>query len=70
MIAFPTATRKSAFIAGITLVVFIAGLEALAHFELLPAGASEKEMFPVVAAYFFITVLLFIVDVKSFCHAN
>jgi len=29
MVAFPTATRKSAFITGISLVVFIAALEAL-----------------------------------------
>ncbi|WP_130459010.1 hypothetical protein [Azospira oryzae] len=66
MLAFPTATRKSAFITGISLVVLIAVLEALEHFEVLPAGSSEKGMFPVVAAYFFISVLLFVIDVKSF----
>lgn len=70
MFSFPTATRKSAFVTGISLVVLIAALVALEHFGVLPAGASEKELFPVVAAYFFISVLLFVIDVRSFSPAE
>ncbi len=65
MLAFPTATRKSAFVAGFSLVLFIALLESLESFGVLPLGASEKQLFPLVILYFFVSVLLFVIDVKS-----
>ncbi|MDQ5907109.1 MAG: hypothetical protein QG590_1592, partial [Pseudomonadota bacterium] len=46
MVTFPTATRKSAFITGFSLVLFIALLESLASFGVLPISASEKQLFP------------------------
>ncbi|NWG39816.1 MAG: hypothetical protein HXY27_07615 [Hydrogenophilaceae bacterium] len=65
MVAFPTATRKSAFITGFSLVLFIALLESLESFGVLPIGASEKQLFPLVILFFFVSVLLFVIDVKS-----
>lgn len=65
MVAFPTATRKSAFIAGFSLVLFIALLESLESFGVLPIGASEKQLFPLVILFFFVSALLFVIDVKS-----
>jgi hypothetical protein len=70
MNTFPTATSKSAFFTGISLVVFIEAVLALEHFGVLPAGAFEKDLFPVLAAYFFISVLLFVIDVRSFSPAE
>ena len=70
MVAFPTATRKSAFITGFSLVLFIAVLESLASFGVLPIGASEKQLFPIVLVFFFVSVLLFVIDVKSLLAPN
>ncbi|WP_234082899.1 hypothetical protein [Azonexus sp. R2A61] len=65
MVAFPTATRKSAFIAGFSLVLFIALLETLGSFGVFLSGSSEEQLFPVVILFFFVSVLLFVIDVKS-----
>ncbi|HEY0664736.1 MAG TPA: hypothetical protein VGD24_01590 [Gallionella sp.] len=65
MVAFPIATRKSAFIAGFSLVLFNALLESLESFGVLPIGSSEKQLFPLVILFFFVSVLLFVIDVKS-----
>ena len=70
MVAFPTATRKSAFIAGFSLVLLIALLESLASFGVLPIGASEKQLFPLVLVFFFVSVLLFVIDEKSLLAPN
>ena len=65
MVALPTATRKSAFIAGFSLVLFIAMLGSLESFGVPPIGSSEKQLFPLVILFFFVSALLFVIDVKS-----
>ena len=65
MATFPTATRKSAFLAGFSLVVFIALLELLGRLLSLPEGSSEKQLFPLAIIYFFVSALIFVIGVRS-----
>jgi hypothetical protein len=67
MMTFPTATRKTAFIAGISFAMLMHLLSTLEHFDIIPAGSSEKDPFSLVlvAVFFLVSVLLFVIDVKS-----
>jgi hypothetical protein len=63
---FPTATRKSAFMAGISLAMLVCLLLMLEYFDIIPADSSEKDLFSlVVFAFFLVSFLLFVIDVKS-----
>jgi hypothetical protein len=65
MMTFPTATRKTAFIAGISFAILMYLLSTLEHFDIIPAGSSEKDPFSLVLVFFLVSVLLFVIDVKS-----
>jgi hypothetical protein len=62
---FPTATRKTAFLAGISLGLLIGALTALEQFDLISNGKLESVFFPLVAVFFFVTVFVFVVGVSS-----
>jgi hypothetical protein len=65
MVTFPTATRKTAFGAGISLILFIALLESFERYGVLFVGNSKNLLFPVVLIYFFISGLLFVVGIRG-----
>ena len=62
---FPTATRKTAFIAGASLVALIFSLTALQKAGVFPDGVGEKELAPLIIIFFFVSVFLFVIDVRS-----
>ncbi|SRR6266496_1019866 len=63
---FPAATRRTAFIAGMSLSALVVVLSTLKSRGIIPYDADSRELFPFVVAYFFVTVLVLVVDVRSF----
>ena len=63
---FPVATRKTAFLAGMSLSALVALLGALKSHGVIPYDADSRVLFPFVLAYFFVTALLLVIDVRSF----
>ena len=63
--AFPAATKKSAFAAGLLLAVLIVLLNGLKRRGVIPYDADSPELFPFVIVYFFVTVFVFVIDVRS-----
>jgi hypothetical protein len=61
----PTATRKSAFIAGLSLVLFIVLLESLEQLGVVPIGSSNKQLVPLIIVFFFLSGLLFVIGIES-----
>ncbi len=62
----PVATRKSAFIAGASLSALIYLLGALHARGVIPYDPEGPELFPFVLTYFFISALVFVIDVRTF----
>jgi hypothetical protein len=62
---FPTATRGTAFVAGMSLSALAIVLSNLKSRGLIPYDADSPELFPFVIAYFFVTVVVLVIDVRS-----
>lgn len=62
---FPTASRTTAFIAGASLAALAALLIALKRRGFIPYDPDSPELFPFLLVYFFVTVLIFAIDVRS-----
>jgi hypothetical protein len=62
---FPTATKKSAFVSGVLLVALAYLTGALQSAGTLPAAIGEKELAPLFFLFFFVSVLLYVVDIRS-----
>ena len=63
--AFPAATRMTAFLAGASLVALAVCLDALKSRGLVPYNADDLELFPLIAAYFFVTGIVFVVGIRN-----
>jgi hypothetical protein len=61
----PVATRWSAFIAGASLSALIYLLGVLHARGVIPYDPEGPQLFPFVLAYFFISALVFVIDVRS-----
>jgi len=59
------ATRKTAFLAGMSLAVLASLLGVLKSSGVSPYDADSPQVFPFIAIYFLLTVLVFVVDVRS-----
>ncbi|SRR5712691_402576 len=63
--AFPAATKTSAFLAGASLAALAVLLGELKSRGVIPYDADSSEVFPFVLVYFFVTALVFVIDVRS-----
>ena len=63
--ALPVATRITAFLAGASLVVLAVCLDLLKSRGLVAYNADDPELFPLMAAYFFVTAIVFVVGIKN-----
>jgi hypothetical protein len=63
--ALPVATRKSAFIAGASFSVLICLLAVLHAQGVIPFDPEGPVLFPLILAYFFISSLILVIDVRS-----
>jgi hypothetical protein len=61
----PVATRTTAFIAGASLAAFALLLDALKARGVIPYDADSPQLFPVLVVYFFVSVLMFVIDLRS-----
>ena len=64
-IALPVATRTTAFVAGLSLAAIVILLSALKGRGVIPYDADSPQLFPFVGAYFLVSVLVFVIDVRS-----
>jgi hypothetical protein len=64
MMTFPVATRKTSFLAGMSLSALVTLLGVLKS-RFIPYDADSRELFPLVLVYFFVTVLVLVIDVRS-----
>ena len=67
---FPRATRTSAFLAGASLAFLAFAASVLKQRGVIDVDADSPQVFPFVAAYFFITTLFFVIDVRSIFPAE
>jgi hypothetical protein len=65
LIALPVASRKTAFIAGVSLSALVFLLGTLKGRGVIPYDADSPQLFPFVLVYFFVSVLLLVIDVRS-----
>lgn len=63
--AFPIATRKSAFIAGLSLSGLVGLLGLLKSLGVIPYAADSPELLPFFLVYFLATALLFVIGVDN-----
>jgi cellobiose-specific phosphotransferase system component IIC len=64
-IPFPVATRRTAFIAGASLAVLVVLLGVLKARGTIPYDADSPQLLPFVILYFFVSVLVYVIDVRS-----
>src|SRR2546430_1303539 len=64
-LALPVATRTTAFVAGASLAAIVVLLSALKARGAIPYDADSPQLFAFVAAYFFVSVLVFVIDLRS-----
>ncbi len=62
---FPTATKRSAFLSGVLLVALFYSIGALKSYGILSADTGEKELAPLLILFFFVSALLYVVDIRS-----
>lgn len=62
---FPKATRVSAFLAGASLALLAIAMATLKKRGVIPYDADDPQLFLLVVAYFFVTVVVFVIDVRS-----
>lgn len=63
---FPIATRKTAFLAGMSLSVLASLLGILKSRGSSSYDTDSPELLPFIIGYFFLTGLVFVIDVRSF----
>jgi hypothetical protein len=68
--SFPIATRTTAFPSGASLAILALGLDALKSRGLLRYNADDLELFPLIAVYFFVTVIVFVTGVRNLAPAE
>lgn len=61
----PVATRTTAFLAGASLSALVFLLAVLKSRGVIPYDADSQELFPLVLVYLFVTVLIWVIDVRS-----
>lgn len=61
----PIATRTTAFLAGASLAALVFLLGVLKARGVIPYDADSPQLFPVVGVYFFVSVLIFVIDLRS-----
>ena len=61
----PVATRATAFLAGVSLAVIVVFLSVLKARGVIPYDADSPKVFPFVGAYFLVSVLIFVVDLRT-----
>jgi len=64
-VAFPIATRTTAFCSGASLAALAICLDILKSRGVVPCNADSPELFPFIAAYFLVTVLVFVIGVRN-----
>lgn len=64
--ALPIATRKTAFLAGMSLFVLVMLLGQLKLRGFIPYDADSPELFPFVLGYFLVTACVFVIGLNSF----
>ncbi|MBS0555140.1 MAG: hypothetical protein JSS47_21850 [Proteobacteria bacterium] len=62
---FPTATKRSAFLSGVLLVALVYFIGALKSQGIISADTDEKELAPLLILFFFVSALLYVVDIRS-----
>jgi hypothetical protein len=67
---FPAATRITAFLAGASLAALAVCLDVLKSRGLVPYNADDRELFPLIAAHFFVTVIVFVVGIRNLFPAE
>ena len=68
--AFPAATRMTAFLAGASLAALAVCLDVLKSRGFVPYNADDHELFPLIAAYFFVTAIVFVVGIRNLFPAE
>ena len=63
--AFPVATRTTAFLSGASLTALAICLGILKARGGIPYNADSPELFPFIAAYFLVTALVFVIGVRN-----
>jgi len=63
--AFPIATRKTAFVAGASLALLAVLLSVLKERDVIPYDADSPQLLPFVVLYFLASVLVYVIDVRS-----
>ena len=61
----PSATRVSAFLAGLSLGALSALIDVSAERGWLTQSADSPEVFPLLAIYFFITAVVFVIGIRN-----
>ena len=61
----PVATRTTAFIAGASLAALALSLDVLKARGVIPYDADSPQLFPVLVVYFFVSVQVFVIDLRS-----
>src|SRR5687767_12891056 len=64
-LVLPTASRTTAFVAGVSLSAVVVVLNVLKARGVIPYDADSPQVFPFVLAYFFVSVLIFVIDLRS-----
>jgi hypothetical protein len=67
---FPRATRTSAFLAGASLAALAIAMSVLYESGVIGFNPDSPLGFPLMAVYFFVTGLIFVVDVRSLAPAE
>jgi hypothetical protein len=62
---FPAATKKTAFFAGMSLSVITLLLDILESRDFISRNADNREIFPFIAIYFFVTMLVFVIGIHN-----
>jgi hypothetical protein len=67
---FPRATRNSAFLAGASLSALVIAMSVLNERGVIAFNPDSSQGFPLIAGYFFVTALIFVIDVRSLAPAE
>jgi hypothetical protein len=69
-VAFPTATRTTAFLSEASLAALAILLDVLKSCGVSPYNADSPEMFPFIAIYFFVTAILLVIGPRNLFPAG
>jgi hypothetical protein len=68
--ACPVATRTTAFLSGASLAALPVCLDVLKSCGLLRYNADDPELFPLIAAYFVVTGIAFVIGIRNLAPAE